>query len=311
MASVAARLWEQSGREPVDGVLQFDPASLAPLLDWTGPVAVDRVPRPLTSANLEPFLLFDQYVQFPLEQAPRREVLDTVAQVTFERLVTADLPGPRTLINRFRGLVRGGHLHIVSFDRAAGRFLDRVDLDGRFEAPASDGLMVANVNSTGNKIDTFLAKSVAYDATVDGDGNLTGRVVVSLTNAAPSARLPGYVIGSATNPPLPPGTNRTNLFVYTATKGGRVLLDGVPARSSRVLYTQGWWLHEVTVELPPGATRVVEVEVAGRLPSEGGPYRLELEPGGGSVPDTYRVNVHTDRDEITYSGRVITGVVLR
>src|SRR5205807_3465323 len=98
------------------GVLRFDPAALGALVALTGPVTVDSVPQPLTSANLEQFLVFGQYVQFPNAVAPRREVLQTVSDVTFERLQGANLPQPRALIEGFSPLVRAGHMEMVSFD---------------------------------------------------------------------------------------------------------------------------------------------------------------------------------------------------
>ena len=204
VARLAAEGWAETGRAPVDGVMRFDPASLAALLQQTGPVQVAGVDALLTSENLEQFLLVDQYVQFPDEQAPRREVLDTVAEVTFERLETADLPPPSGLVDLFAPLVREGHLQIVTFDPDGADLFDRSALSGGFDAPRSDSLVVTTVNSGGNKIDTFLSTSVTYDADV-ADGHLRGTVWVDLTNAAPAGGLPFYVIGSSTAPSAAPG----------------------------------------------------------------------------------------------------------
>ena len=55
------------------------------------------------------------------------------------------------------------------------------------------------INITANKIDSFLSKDITYDAKVDARGHLKGSVSISMTNKAPAAGLPLYVIGSATN----------------------------------------------------------------------------------------------------------------
>ena len=163
VATVAAQLWKSTGRTPVDGVLRFDPTALAALVAFTGPVTVDSVPQPLSAANLEQFLVFGQYVQFPNTLAPRREVLQTVSDVTFERLQVTNLPQPRTLIQVFSPLVKGGHMEMVSFDRDGARLLGEAGVDGTFRPAPHDGVMVTNVNTTADKIDAFLTKAITYD----------------------------------------------------------------------------------------------------------------------------------------------------
>ena len=308
VAQLAAELWAQSGRERVDGVLRFDPSALAVLLAFTGPIIVDDVPEPLTAINLERFLVFDQYVQFPQSQAPRRELLETVSELTFQRLQGADLPQPRLLVDLFGPLVAEGHLEVASFEGAESTFLDRLGLQGRFSPPAADSLLVTNVNITGNKIDSFLTRKVRYAADV-ADGRLVGTISVELRNAAPARNLPFYVIGSATRPPLPLGTNRTTLLVYTTVPVTEVLVDGVaqPVRSER---TAGRWVHQLVVELRPGATRTVDLHVDGPVPDE--PYQLLLEPGLGATPDDYTVDVGVPGGPVlTYRGRVTTPLTVR
>jgi hypothetical protein len=312
VATAAAELWKQSGRAPVDGVLRFDPAALAPLLTFTGPVTVPSRDQPLTADNLVEYLLVGQYVQFPdlNAQAPRREVLGAVADETFDRLQTADLPSPRALVDLFAPLVRQGHLDMVTFGKGELAFLDRVGLSGRLAVPTSDSILVTNVNGLGNKIDSLLSKTVTYKATVDG-GQLTGTLRVAVHNAAPSKNLPFYVIGSTLKPEPPRGTNRTTVFVYTSVPATEILVDGRPveALSQR---TGGRWLHQVVVEVPPGGTGRIEMTLKGDLPDgAGGAYHLDLEPGGGTSPDDYAVEVTHGGKTSTRRGRVATLTVVR
>jgi hypothetical protein len=306
VARIAAHLWEQSGREPIDGVLRFDPASLAPLLTFTGPVQVSGVPEPLTAENLEEFLVFDQYLQFPQSNAPRREVLETVSEVVMRRLQGADLPAPRSLVDLFLPLVEAGHLEVATVDDERSlAFLDLVGLSGRFTPPPVDSLLVTNVNVTGNKIDSFLSRTVRYEATVE-DGRLTGTLTIELRNTAPSGGLPFYVIGSATQPPLPLGTNRTALLVYTRVPAVERQLDG-EGPVGRTDVTAGRYLHQIVVDLPPGVTRTVVLRLDGEIGDQ--PYRLRLEPGVGSTPDEYDVEVaEGSGSRLTFRGRVVTGV---
>lgn len=301
VAELAAAQWVAYGRAPVDGVLRFDPAALAALLSFTGPVAVDGVPEPLTAQNLVEFLTLGQYVQFPDEQSPRREVLETVSEVVFERLEAGDLPSPRVLADVFGPVVRAQHLHAAAFEPTEEAFFaDEVGMGGALLPPTSDSLLVTNLNSTGNKIDAFLRRAVRYEATVDG-GDLRAALTVDLENTAPAGGLPFYVLGSFTDPPLPPGTNRTTLLVYTSVPATSVAVDGVPARFTQAA-TGGRWLQSLGVELPPGARRTIEVQLEGPLPGEG-PYRLELVPGGSRTADPHLVTVDGDAD-LRFEGQI-------
>lgn len=303
VAEAAAQLWEQSGRAPLDGVARFDPAALAPLLGLTGPVDVPTVGYPLHADNLEQYIAVDQYLQFPDDQAPRREVLDTVSTVTFERLETADLPSPRVLADLFGSLVRAGHLQIETFDRPGQELFAALDLDGAFPAPPRDGLLVANVNGGGNKIDAFLTRQVRYDATVDRSGTLDGHLTVALENTAPASGLPFFVISSYLDD-LPSGANRTTLLVYTQVPVRAITVDG---RATEVSSQRsgGRWLTAVPLDLPPGSTTTVDLHLTGEVPGGAKGYELALEPSHGVTPDQYEVSVRpAGRDPVEHRGVV-------
>ena len=306
VAKVVASLWAASGREPLDGVLRFDPRSLAALMRFTGPVAIPGLDAPLTPTNLEQFLIRDQYLFFQSSATPRRDLLDTVSEVTFERLMVADLPSPRALVDLFGPLASTNNLEVAAVDPGVDAFLERIGVGGTLAPPVSDSLLVTNVNSTGNKIDTFLDRSIRYDAVVRGR-HLSGRVAVELHNRAPSTGLPFYVIGSSTSPPLPLGTNRTTLFVYTTVPASRVAVDG-RSITGRPIRSGGRWLYQALIELPPGGRSTVTLDLDGDLPA--GAYSLVLEPGGGVTPDHYSVVVDVDGRRITSGGSVAEAITL-
>jgi hypothetical protein len=289
VARLAADLWEQSGRVEVDGVLRFDPSSLASLMAFTGPVSVPGLPAPLTSGNVEQFLLLGQYTDFPdPNPKERREVLDTVASATFERLETADLPAPRHLVDLFGPVVQEGHLQIALEGRTPMALMDRFGLSGRFVPPSSDGLMVTTVNGLGNKIDAFLSKRIRYTGRAD-DGSVDAELEIELTNGAPASGLPDYVIGSFAQPAPPKGTNAMSVFIYTATPGTDVEVDGKPAQVTSGRTADGWYVHQLTTSIPAGSSAMVTMRVRGDL--RPGPYTLQIEPGGGPGPDDVTVDL--------------------
>jgi hypothetical protein len=116
---------------------------------------------------------------------------------------------------------------------------------------------------------------------------------VTLDNTSPAGGVPGYIIASLIRPPLPMGTNRLYLSVYTpwrvtaATSGGRAL----GLESEREL---GRNVFSTYVELPPGSSTRVELELAGNLPdvAAGRPYVLDVHAQPLVRPD--RLTVHLD-----------------
>jgi hypothetical protein len=302
VAKLAGDLWEHSGRVQLDGVLRFDPSSLARLMVLTGPVPIPGLSAPLGAANVERFLLLDQYTSFPdPNPSARREVLDTVASTTFERLEVADLPAPRHLVDLFEPAVQGGHLQVALDGKAPSALMDRLGLDGRFEPPASDGLMVTTVNGLGNKIDAFVSKRLTYTGKVD-DGRVDADLSVEITNAAPARGLPDYVIGSFSKPAPPTGTNTMSVFVYTGTPADRVQVDGKAVEVSTGRTADGWFVHQLVVTIPPGGTSTVSLHLAGELPP--GPYSLRLEPGGGPSQDDVTVDIAADKKPVVSQRRL-------
>ena len=73
-AMAANELYQQSGGQPVNGVISVDPAGLAAVVGLTGEVAVPGRAEPLTADTVEDFLLSGQYIEYQDDNdaAPRR-----------------------------------------------------------------------------------------------------------------------------------------------------------------------------------------------------------------------------------------------
>ena len=147
------------------------------------------------------------------------------------------------------------------------RLFTDVRMDGGFRLEGGgDGVAVTVDNAIGNKIDAYLQASVEYRVVADGPAGRTAEVEVTLTNTAPASGLPDYVIGNAfaDGADVPLGTNRTFLSIYTAMPMVAATLDGeqVGMQTSRVF---GWRASTRFLEIPPGTTRVLTLEVRGSV----------------------------------------------
>jgi hypothetical protein len=298
IAAVAADLYPQSGGRPVDGVLSLDPVALAALLRFTGPVAVPGVDQPLTDKDTAQFLLRDQYVQLP-DTPERVDALETLAQTTFDRLTATDLPGPRELGRVFGPIVEAKHLQLFAFVDGAD-FLDHLGITGRYPAVNGDFVSVTTSNAAGSKIDLFLRRSLDYDVTWDpATGEVQATATITLTNEAPAAGLPDYVIGNALGrrlgeEQLPPGWNNVFVTLYTPLDHDDATIDGQPLALSRI-DELGRHALSTFVTIGPGATRTIVVQLTGSVP--GPRYALDLAAQPLVEPEQVTLSVTTTGDE--------------
>ncbi|MGQ0433936.1 MAG: DUF4012 domain-containing protein [Microthrixaceae bacterium] len=293
IATVAAELYPQTGRPPVDGVMSVDPVALAALLRFTGPIAVPGVATPLDADNAAQFLLRDQYVELP-ETPERVDALEALAELTFGHLTTADLPGPRELGRTLGPVVEEGHLQVMAFGHSQVSFLDRLGISGRYPAVDGDFVGVTTSNAAASKIDLFLRRTLDYDVTWDpSTGRLSATATITLTNEAPGSGLPDALIGNSLGlrpleKSLPPGWNNTFLTLYTPWDQIGATLDGKPLALERI---DELGRHAISTFVPigPGTTRTIVIKLQGLL--AGPTYRLGLAPQPQVEPEVATVRV--------------------
>jgi Protein of unknown function (DUF4012) len=286
LAQAAAELYPQSGGLAINGVLSVDPVGLAALVRYTGPVEVEGLDAPLTAENTAQFLQLDQYVQFT-DVSQRTDVLEQVARTTFDRLTTADLPGPRAVSEQLDPVVDGGHIQFTTLDQTTFLPLHVVGVTGQLPQVEQDGLTVTTANAGGSKIDLFLARREQYDVRWDPEtGQVDATLRVTLENKAPADGLPDYVIGNGIG--LPFGTNRSFVSIYSPFSLSAARVGGQPAAlQSEVELERN--VYSTFVDIPPGGTVDIELDLTGTI--EGRRYRLDLPVQPFATTDQVEVSV--------------------
>ena len=292
VAQVIEGVYPQTGGDPVDGVISMDPIALAQFLRLTGPVRVPGYNVELTPDNTADVLLQQQYVLFP-DSSVRAEFLKAVVRAVFDRLETTELPGPKEIGNILGPMVRQGRLQLHSTKADEQAFFRRIGAAREFPDPKSDFLGVVTLNGSGNKIDVFQHRSVRYDAHVDpSTGGLEATTTIAVRNDAPASGLPDYIIGSYPNNPLPRGTSRVLLWVYSPHALESATLDGQPVD---VIQQQelGHNVYMAEFDVPPGGTRTLALQLRGGvdLRTYDGEYRLKVWRQATANPDRTRVAV--------------------
>ena len=289
-ADVIADLYPQSGGQHVDGVIGLDVFAVAKLLDITGPVDVDGLGEPLTSANAARFLLKDQYL-LPDKDA-RIDLLEQAARTTVTRLFTTTLPSPPDLAKLFAPLAAQGHfLGWASRPAEEALFVQAKMSDalGELGEPGvGDAFTFSFVNASASKIDAYLTGDATYVVTPDFAANtVRATATLTLTNTAPSSGLPDYVIGNEVG--LPTGTNRTWVSLFTALAPVSMTVDGKEAKFA-LDPEAGLQAAGKFVDIPSGRTVTIVVQYAGALDLSGG-YRLRTRSPALANPMPITVDV--------------------
>jgi hypothetical protein len=289
-ALAASQLYLQSGGQQVNGVISVDPAGLAAVMRLIDePVQVAGRDEPLTWDTAEAFLLSGQYAEFEDDNEQRLEVLDEVARTTFRRLTTADLPGPRSLSRSLDPIVDGGHIMFAPIDPGAFAVLSTLGVTGYLPPPAADedSLLVTTTNAAGNKADLFLQRREQYSVRwTPATGQLQTTLRLTLENQAPAEGFPDYVLGNAVG--LPRGTNRSFVSIYSPFALEAARIGGQPA-ALQAEVELGRNVYSTFVDIPPGATVDIEVDLSGAI--GGRRYVLDIPVQPFAKPDEATVTV--------------------
>lgn len=262
VGEMAADLYQQATGRVVDGVIAADPMVLRELLRDTGPVrlagGVD-----LNADNAVDFLLGGQYELSADSERP--DALGDALSAIFAEVAQGALPDPIELADQLGGVVEQRRLLLWSARPAEQDLLEFLGAAGALPDPSGahgEGFTVSNAG--GGDIDRYLRRRASYEYSTDDGGTTTAALRIELTNAAPVRWLPDRVVANDVG--LPPGTSRLYLSVYSTLGLDGAALDGAPLALDAGT-ERGWSVYSGFVEIPPGETVTVEVELSGVVES--------------------------------------------
>ena len=292
VGSVMAQMYEAGKGHAVDGVLIIDPAGIAAMLGATNnSVTVPGLDQPLTAATAEQFLLLGQY---DVADGQRQDLLAAVTEQTVHQLLTSSLPNPQQLLKQLGPVALGGHISIWSAHAEEESFLAEVGVDNAlpgFTGPSgsADGIAVVTNNASGNKIESFLQRTIDYAPVYNArTGHVDSTLTVTLKNNAPTTGYPDYVIGNIVD--LPVGTNRMLLSVYSRLGYTNATIDGkeVDLEAEGEL---GWNVYSKFIDIPAGQSVTVVITLAGTV--QPGRYALIYRPQALPLDDALSVRATT------------------
>lgn len=272
LAHALGDLYPAMGGAEVDGVAYMDPTAVAAFVAMVGEVDLPVANTSMTADEVVRFINVEQYERFD-ERADREDFLSELMTATFQSIVGStsdlDLSNASAIVEA----VRQDRILFVPFDDAEFTIMETLGVVGGIpNIEGQDYLAVSTLNAGPNKLDTYLHRTVSYEASVDPrTGELTAVVEVTLRNDAPPD-LPRYARYNQLG--LPDATNRAVVVVHTPhdvvdrTGGNEPAME----RSFREF---GLQRHETVVHVPRGGSRTVTFMLSGTVVA-GEEYRLHL-----------------------------------
>lgn len=304
-AQVVAELYPQSGGRHIDGVISLDVFALEQLVGLVGPLEIDGVTAPLDAVNTAQFLLFDQYDITDLAQ--RTDMLEQVAKDTFDRLLGPNTPDPLDLGRALAPMAQQRRLLAWANDENEQAVIAAAGMDGTLlgDLNGADGLAVAVVNASGNKIDSFLEPAYTYDVTVDEIGTIQSSLTLRFENQAPETGYPRYVIGNIVG--LPDGWSRIYVTVNTplALEASTVDGEALAVSPSR---ENGVWTYSTYLDLSPGGATEVTFNLSGT--TSGSSYNLVIEPQPLVRNATWNIRARTPTDDVQRAEQLVSRMEL-
>lgn len=280
-ATAIETLYGHGTGERLDGTIVVDPHTLAGLLALTGPAEVPGGGT-VDADTVVAYIANEAYAEMTDPEA-RKALLGAVAASALDRFLRGDGGGasPVEAVRALGDAARGGHLLLHSADANVQAAFEDAGVAGALLDPDGDYLAVVVNNAAANKADFFTDRTIHYDVTLRDEGSARATVAVELSNAAPTAGHPAYVIGPNV-PDTAAGDNRSLLSVYCAAgcrrEGFRRSLSDGSVREETEL---GHPVFTTMVPLSSGEAERVEIDwsldTAWEPQDDGGTYRLTVQ----------------------------------
>ena len=286
-------LYEKGTGESIDGVVAADPFALAGLLKGARPV---RVPGfgPVRAKDVVPVL--SNRAHDEIKNSPeRKRLLGAVAAGAFANALHGSSGDPLRTVASMGEVVGGGHLLLWSNDPEVQQGILAAGVGGQLLE--ADGDYVALIGNAGSasKLDYYIDRDIAYDVTLQPDGQATARAEVRISNDAPTSGISHRVIGPHL-PDLRAGEHRLILGLYGAPDWD--LGEFYRSHGKQTLEAEtelGHRVYTTVTEIPAKTTRTLTLTLdkAGswERSAKGGRYTLTVQGQPTIRPTTFTATV--------------------
>jgi hypothetical protein len=191
-AQIWLALWKNQFNQELDGVLTFDPAALSYLLKATGPIVVNG--EIIDSENVVRVTLSDVYKKYVNDNDARKRFLIDIIKAVSQKIEDKGFSATELA----KQMIEPLNQHRILFYSTKvneQEILEESNISGAVSSELDNQYRLVIQNTSGNKMDYYLARDLKIEALTCGPKPQT-RVTFALTNTASAKeKLPAYVIG--------------------------------------------------------------------------------------------------------------------
>jgi hypothetical protein len=191
-AQIWLALWKNQFNQELDGVLTFDPAALSYLLKATGPIVVNG--EIIDSENVVRVTLSDVYKKYVTNNDSRKRFLIDIIKSVSKKIEDKEF----SVTELAKQMIEPLNQHRILFYSTKvneQEILEDSKISGAVSAELDNQYRLVIQNTSGNKMDYYLARDLKIKALTCGPKSQT-RVTFTLTNTAlATEKLPAYVVG--------------------------------------------------------------------------------------------------------------------
>jgi len=277
-----------------DGVIQIDSTGLKAILAGIGPIQVPDLPT-IDANNVERVTLNEAYTLFP-DRPARQDVMASVAEAVFRKLVTGDYPSIRGLAESLATAVEQRHVIMHSSRPSAQRSIIALGAEGFMPDARSEFVHMTLQNVSANKLDYYVDSQLRLSGQWHTGKSGKVHAEIEVRNTAPIGGRPPYIFGPST-PQLVQGEYRGWVTVYLPL-GARLLGSGGAPENPPWLVSEvdRSAVHFVTI-VPAGQSNVVTLDL--ELPvRQGKQLALQLLPSPRLRPSVLALDIDLGNERL-------------
>jgi len=293
VAKTILQMYRNATGIELDGVWSFDPLAFEDVTTATGPLRGPGFNVDLGPENAADVLLRDSYLHFGQETEAQTQFLIGIIQDLYAKLGSGQVDTP-ALFDALADAAQGSHFKVYSKTGDEQETLRDLGLDGDLETEGPARQMVFHNNLEGNKVDSFLLRTIRSRINLDIDGSADITTTIELDNGAPSGP-PSTLLGFPERGERV-GYNQMelNFVLPRAAREVTATIDGQAVSVS--LGSEGEFPHTAFVlGIAPDATREVSITYSvpklQRFRQGGRDFRFILDPQPTANADLYEVEV--------------------
>jgi hypothetical protein len=174
--------YERTGGGKVDGILTLNVEVIEQMLALTGPIHLAEYDIVLDAQNFRDEIQYEVEVAYDKELNRPKKVLSDFSPIFLERLFDVSKNSGKDVLSILIKALEQKYIMLYSENDKVQEFFEKQGWAGEIYETQNDYLAVVHSNIGGHKTDKYMQDSVNYNANIQDDGSITGRLVLRRTH---------------------------------------------------------------------------------------------------------------------------------